>query len=79
MKWNFQLIPQQKIVILHTKSGKQQTKSSCDVKINNLQGLKAGSDVLLDNFLNILDRMNLKYGIYAAQGCQLGHRYKGFR
>ena len=32
-------------------------------KIGNLQCLKAGSDILLDNVFNILDRMNLKCGI----------------
>ena len=36
----------------------QQAQTSCDVKIGNLQDLKVGSDVLLDNFLNILDRKN---------------------
>ena len=57
-----------------------QAKSSCDVKIGDLQGLNAGSDVLLDNFLNILDRINLKCGIYATQDCWSGHRYdtRGF-
>ena len=46
-----------------------QAKTICDVKIGNLQGLKAGSDVLLDNFLDILDRMSLKCGMYATQDC----------
>ena len=32
-------------------------------KIGNLQCLKAGSDILLCNVFNILDRMNLKCGI----------------
>ena len=54
-KWNCQ-VPQWNIA--------QQAESSCDVKIGNLQGLKASSGVLLDNFLNILDRMNLKCGMY---------------
>ena len=53
-----------------------QAESSCNVKIGNLQGLKAGSDDLLDNFLNILDRMNLECGrLCATQDCQSGHRY----
>ena len=42
----------------------RQAKSSCDVKIGNLQGLKAGSDLLLDNFL-----------MHATQDCRSGHRY----
>ena len=42
----------------------QQAKSSCDVKIGNKQGLKAGNDVLLDNIFDILARMNLKFCIY---------------
>ena len=45
----------------------QQAKFSCDVEIDNLEYLKAGIDVLLDNFLNILDRMNLKCGMYSTQ------------
>ena len=49
-------------------------KSSCYVKIGNLQGLKAGGDDLLDNFLNIIERMNLKCGMYATQDCRSGHR-----
>ena len=52
-----------------------QAESSCDVKIGNLQGLKAGSDVLLDNFLNKLDRVNLKCSMYATHDYQLGHSY----
>ena len=52
----------------------------CDEKIGNLDGLKAGSDVLLDNFLDIYclickDRINLKCSMYATQGCQSGHRH----
>ena len=38
---------------------------------------KAGSDVLLDNFLNILDRRNLKCGVYVTQDCRSGHT-RGF-
>ena len=66
--------------IAHQIRVAHQAEPSCDIKIGNLQGLKVGSDVLLDNFLNILDRMNLKYGIHATQDCQLGHRYdtRGF-
>ena len=37
--------------IAHQISVACQAKSSCDVKIGNFQGLKAGSNVLLDNFL----------------------------
>ena len=33
----------------------RKVESSCDVKIGNLQGLKTGSGVLLDNFPNILE------------------------
>ena len=52
-----------------------QAKSSCDVKIDNLKCLQSGSDVLLDNFLNILDRMNLKCGMYVTEDYQSGHNY----
>ena len=40
--------------IVHEIMVADKLKSNCDVKIGNLQGLKAGSDVLLD----ILDKMN---------------------
>ena len=51
----------------------QQAQSSCDVKISNLQSF----NVLLDNFLNILDRMNMKCGMYVTQNCRSGHT-RGF-
>ena len=48
----------------------QLNKPSRDVKIGNLHGLKSGSNVLLDNFLNIVDGMNLKCDMYAIQDCR---------
>ena len=65
--------------IAHQTRVARQAKSRCDVQMGNLYGLKAGSDVLLDNFLNILDRMNLKCGIYATQDCRSGYRYDARR
>ena len=41
--------------ITHKIRVAQQVKPSCDIKIRNLQGLKVGSRVLLDNFFNKLD------------------------
>ena len=61
--------------IAHQIRVAQQAKTSSDNKIGNLQGLKAGSDLLHENFLNMLDIMNLKCGMYATQDCQSGHRY----
>ena len=49
--------------IAHQISIAGQAESRCDVKIGNLQGLKAGGDVLFDNFLNMLDKINLKCGV----------------
>ena len=46
--------------IAHQTRVAQQAKSCCGVKMGNLQGLKADSDVLFDSFLNIKDRTNLK-------------------
>ena len=60
--------------IAHQIRVAQQAKPSCDVKISNLQGLKAGSDISLCNFLNKLDRLNLECGMCATQDCQSGHR-----
>ena len=47
------------------------------MSVVNLQGLKAGSGILLDNFL---DRTILKCGMDASQDCRSGHRYdtRGF-
>ena len=39
--------------IVHQIIVARQAKSCCDVKIGNLQGLKAGTDVLLDNFMKM--------------------------
>ena len=47
-----------------------QAESNCNVKIGSLYSLKAGSNVLLDNFHSIVDRMNLKCGLYATQDCR---------
>ena len=53
----------------------RQVESSNDVKVGNMWGLKAGSYVLLDNFLDIADRMGQKCGMYVTQDGQSGHRY----